>query len=139
MTLRKLQPSNESEGGRMDKFYLLVTATRKRVKGSKLRQTPKRATRITRVAKCRFDKDAIYDGVKTGRWFRIEIYDSPFRGMLDDVFVGLSSDPGIRAAEALAERMVSGLSLASGVKWEANCGPIDAEDAALLRIELEVA
>jgi hypothetical protein len=122
----------------MDKFYLLVTATRKRVKGSKLRQTPKRATRITRVAKCRFDKDAIYDGVKTGRWFRIEIYDSPFRGMLDDVFVGLSSDPGIRAAEALAERMVSGLSLASGVKWEASCGPIDAEDAALLRIELEV-
>jgi hypothetical protein len=122
----------------MDKFYLLVTATRKRVKGSKLRQTPKRATRITRVAKCRFDKDAIYDGVKTGRWFRIEIYDSPFRGMLGDVFVGLSSDPGIRAAEALAERMVSGLSLASGVKWEANCGPIDAEDAALLRIELEV-
>jgi hypothetical protein len=122
----------------MDEFYLLVTATRKRVKGSKLRQTPKRATRITRVAKCRFDKDAIYDGVKTGRWFRIEIYDSPFRGMLDDVFVGLSSDPGIRAAEALAERMVSGLLLASGVKWEANCGPIDAEDAALLRIELEV-
>jgi hypothetical protein len=122
----------------MDSFYLLVAATRKRVKGSKLRQTPKRATRITRVAKCRFDKDAIYDGVKTGRWFRIEIYDSPFRGMLDDVFVGLSSDPGIRAAEALAERMVSGLSLASGVKWEASCGPIDAEDAALLRIELEV-
>jgi hypothetical protein len=122
----------------MDEFYLLVTATRKRVKGSKLRQTPKRATRITRVAKCRFDKDAIYDGVKTGRWFRIEIYDSPFRGMLGDVFVGLSSDPGIRAAEALAERMVSGLGLASGVKWEASCGPIDAEDAALLRIELEV-
>ena len=122
----------------MDEFYLLVTATRKRVKGSKLRQTPKRATRITRVAKCRFDKDAIYDGVKTGRWFRLHIYDSPFRGMLNDVFVGLSSDPGIRAAEALAERMVSGLSLASGVKWEANCGPIDAEDAALLRIELEV-
>ena len=140
MTLRKLQPSNESEGGLMDSFYLLVAATRKRVKGSKLRQTPKRATRITRVAKCTFDKDAIYDGVKTGRWFRIEIYDSPFRGMptLDDVFVGLSSDPGIRAAEALAERMVSGLGLASGVKWEANCGPIDAEDAALLRIELEV-
>ena len=122
----------------MDEFYLLVTATRKRFKGSKLRQTPKRATRITRVAKCRFDKDAVYDGVKTGRWYRIEIYDSPFRGMFDAVFVGLSSDPGIRAAEALAERMVSGLGLASGVKWEASCGPIDAEDAALLRIELEV-
>jgi hypothetical protein len=58
--------------------------------------------------------------------------------MFDAVFVGLSSDPGIRAAEALAERMVSGLSMASGVKWDANCGPIDAEDAALLRIELEV-
>jgi len=124
----------------MDEFYLLVTAWHEWGKGSKLRQTPKRKTRITRVAKCRFDKDAVYDGVKTGRWFRLEIYDSPFRGMptLDDVFVGLSSDPGIRAAEALAERMVSGLSLASGVKWEANCGPIDAEDAALLRIELEV-
>jgi hypothetical protein len=123
----------------MDEFYLLVTATRKRVKGSKLRQTPKRATRITRVAKCRFDHDAVaVGGLLAGRWYKIEIYDSPFRGMLDAVFVGLSSDPGIRAAEALAERMVSGLSLASGVKWEANCGPIDAEDAALLRIELEV-
>ena len=122
----------------MDEFYFLVSATRKRVKGSKLRQTLKRATRITRVAKCRFDKDAVYDGAKTGRWFRIEIYDNPFRGMFDAVFVGLSSDPGIRAAEALAERMVSGLSMASGVKWDANCGPIDAEDAALLRIELEV-
>ena len=122
----------------MDEFYLLVTAWHEWGKGSKLRQTPKRKTRITRVAKCRFDKDAVYDGVKTGRWFRLEIYDSPFRGMFDAVFVGLDSDPGIRAAEALAERMVSGLSLASGVKWEANCGPIDAEDAALLRIELEV-
>jgi hypothetical protein len=51
----------------------------------------------------------------------------------------LSSDPGVRAAEALAERMISGLSMGSGVKWEIdNCGPIDAEDAALLRIELEV-
>jgi hypothetical protein len=112
----------------MDSFYLLVVARR-------LNGDP---DTMSRVAKCVFDKDAVYEGIKTGRWFRIEIYDSPFRGMLDDVFVGLSSDPGIRAAEALAERMVSGLSLASGVKWEANCGPIDAEDAALLRIELEV-
>jgi hypothetical protein len=112
----------------MDEFYLLVLARKQRDKGSKL----------SRVAKCRLDKDAIYDGVKTGRWYKIEIYDSPFRGMLDAVFVGVSSDPGIRAAEALAERMISGLGLASGVKWEASCGPIDAEDAALLRIELEV-
>ena len=122
----------------MDEFYLLVTATRKRVKGSKLRQTPKRATRITRVAKCRFDKDATAGSLVIGRWYNLHIYDSPFRGMLDAVFVGVSSDPGIRAAEALAERMVSGLSLASGVKWEASCGPIDAEDAALLRVESEV-
>ena len=122
----------------MDEFYLLVTATRKRVKGSKLRQTPKNATRITRVAKCSFDKYATAGSLIIGRWFKIEIYDSPFRGMLDAVFVGLDTDPGIRAAVALSERMVSGLSLASGVKWEANCGPIDAEDAALLQKELKV-
>jgi hypothetical protein len=122
----------------MDEFYLLVTATRKRLKGSKLRQTPKRATRMTRVAKCTFDRYSAPNGVVAGRWYSLHIYDSPFRGMLDAVFVGVSSDPGIRAAEALAERMVSGLSLASGAKWEADCGPIDAEDAALLRIELEV-
>ncbi len=122
----------------MDEFYLLVTATRKRFKGSKLRQTPKRATRITRVAKCSFDHYSAPNGVVAGRWYNLHIYDSPFRGMLDAVFVGVSSDPGIRAAEALAERMVSGLSLASGVKWEASCGPIDAEDAALLRVESEV-
>jgi hypothetical protein len=74
-----------------------------------------------------------------GRWWKIEVFDNPIAHMLDLVFVGVSSDPGVRAAEALSERMVSGLSLASGVKWEIdNCGPIDAEDAALLRIELEV-
>jgi len=128
----------------MDEFYLLVTARRKQRKRTKapngrwLRQKPKDRTRITRVAKCTLDKVSVYGGVITGQWYKIHIYDSPFRGMLDAVFVGLDSDPGIRAAEALAERMVSGLGLASGVKWEANCGPIDAEDAALLRIELEV-
>ena len=128
----------------MDEFYLLVTARRKQRKRAKasngrwLRQKPKDRTRITRVAKCTLDKVSVYGGVITGQWYKIEIYDSPFRGMLDLVFVGVSSDPGVRAAEALAERMVSGLGLASGVKWEANCGPIDAEDAALLRIELEV-
>ena len=112
----------------MDEFYLLVLARKQRDKGSKL----------SRVAKCTLDQEAVYDGVKTGYWYGIEVFDNPFPCMLRLVFVGLSSDPGIRAAEALAERMVSGLSLASGVKWEANCGPIDAEDAALLRIELEV-
>jgi hypothetical protein len=112
----------------MDEFYLLVLARKVNDKGSKL----------SRVAKCSFDHDAEYGGTKTGYWYKIEVFDNPFPYMLRLVFVGLSSDPGIRAAEALAERMVSGLSLASGVKWEASCGPIDAEDAALLRIELEV-
>jgi hypothetical protein len=112
----------------MDEFYLIVLARKVNDKGSKL----------SRVAKCRFDKDAIYDGVKTGQWFKIEIYDSPFRGMLDAVFVGLDTDPCWRTSQARAERMVSGLSLASGVKWEAQCGPIDADDAALLRVKLEV-
>jgi len=122
----------------MDSFYLLVTATRKQAKGSKLRRTPKDATRITRVAKCTLDKVSVYGGVITGQWYKIEIYESPFRGMLDAVFVGIDTDPCWRTSQALEEQMVSGLSLASGEKWEANCGPIDAEDAALLRIELEV-
>ena len=112
----------------MDEFYLIVLARKVNDKSSKL----------SRVAKCTFDHYSTPGGVVAGRWYSLHIYDSPFRGMLDAVFVGVSSDPGIRAADALAERMVSGLSLASGVKWEANCGPIDAEDAALLRIELEV-
>jgi hypothetical protein len=112
----------------MDEFYLLVLARKQRDKGSKL----------SRVAKCSFDHDAEYGGTKTGYWYKIEVFDNPFPYMLKLVFVGLSSDPGVRASEELAHRMVSSLSMASGVKWEANCGPIDAEDAALLRIELEV-
>ena len=112
----------------MDEFYLIVLARKVNDKSSKL----------SRVAKCSFDHYSKPNGVVAGKWYRLEIFDSPFAHMLDLVFVGLSSDPGVRAAEALAERMVSGLSLASDVKWESNCGPIDAEDAALLRIELEV-
>jgi hypothetical protein len=113
----------------MDSFYLIVLARKTRDKSSKL----------SRVAKCSFDKCSFADdGSTVGRWFKIEIYDSPFRGMLDAVFVGMHSDPGIRTSQALAERMVSGLSLASGVKWEASCGPIDADDAVQIRIELEV-
>jgi hypothetical protein len=112
----------------MDEFYLLVSARKTRDKSSKL----------SRVAKCSFRYDCSDDGFIVGRWWKIEVFDNPIAHMMDLVFVGMQSDPGIRAAEALAERMVSGLSLASGVKWECNCGPIDAEDAALLRIELEV-
>ena len=112
----------------MDEFYLIVLA----------RKTNDKSSKLSRVAKCTFDHYSAPDGVVAGRWYNLHIYDSPFQGMLDAVFVGLDTDPCWRASQALEERMVSGLSLASGVKWEANCGPIDAEDAALLRIELEV-
>jgi hypothetical protein len=112
----------------MNEFYLIVLARKVNDKSSKL----------SRVAKCSFRYDCSEDGFIVGRWWKIEVFDNPITHMMDLIFVGLDSDPGIRAAEALAERMVSGLGLASGVKWEASCGPIDAEDAALLRIELEV-
>ena len=113
----------------MDEFYLLVTARR-------LILDP---DTMTRVAKCVFDKDAVYDGIKTGRWYRVEIFDNPFPHDFDLVFVGLSSDPGIRGAETLGERFETSLNRASKHRWKVdNCGPIDAEDAALLRIELEV-
>jgi len=111
----------------MDEFYLIVLA----------RKTSDKSSKLSRVAKCTFDHYSAPSGVVAGRWYRLEIFENPFAHMLDLVFVGVSSDPGIRAADALAERMVSGLSLASGVKWECNCGPIDADDAAALRIELE--
>jgi hypothetical protein len=111
----------------MDEFYLLVVA--RRLNGD--------LDTMTRVAKCVFDKDAVYKGVQTGRWYRLEIFDDPFPKDLDSVFVGLSSDPGVRGAETLGERFETSLNRASKHRWEANCGPIDAEDAALLRIELE--
>ncbi len=113
----------------MDSFYLLVTARR-------LNGNP---DTMSRVAKCVFDKDAVYEGVKTGRWYRLEVFDNPFPRHFDLVFVGLSSDPGIRAAQSLEYRFDRGLNRASKHRWKVDhCGPIDAEDAALLRIELTV-
>jgi hypothetical protein len=118
----------------MDEFYLIVLARKVNDKGSKL----------SRVAKCTFDQPSSVAsvagsaGVGDAAWWKIEVFDNPVPSMMDIFFVSPKVDPGVRAAEVLAERMVSGLSMASGVKWEANCGPIDAEDAALLRIELEV-
>jgi hypothetical protein len=113
----------------MDEFYLLVVARR-------LNGDP---DTVTRVAKCVFDHDAEYCGVKTGRWYRLEVFDTPFPKDLDSVFVGLSSDPGIRAAKTLEDRFEASLNRASKSRWRVdNCGPVDAEDAALLRIELEV-
>ena len=113
----------------MDPIHLLALCRKTRDKGSKL----------TRIAKCTFDHDAKHGRRKIGEWWKIEIYDNPLPSMMDLVFIGLSSDPGIRCSGALAERLESGLSLASGVKWDVEgVGPIDAEDAALVRIELEV-
>ena len=113
----------------MQPIYLLAIARKTRDKTSKL----------TRIAKCIFDHNATAGTLKIGEWWRIEIYDNPLPALMDLVFIGLSTDPGIRCSQALAERLVSGLSLASGVRWEREaCGPIDADDAVSLRIELEV-
>ena len=113
----------------MQPIYLLAIVRKRRDKTSKL----------TRIAKCSYDHEAKAGTLKIGEWWKLEIYDSPLPAMMDLVFIGLSTDPGIRCSGALAERLVSGLSLASGVRWEAEgVGPIDSEDAALVRIELEV-
>ena len=113
----------------MDPIYLLAIVRKTRDKTSKL----------TRIAKCSFDHEAKAGTLRIGEWWKLEIYDNPLPALMDLVFIGLSSDPGIRCSGALAERLVSGLSLASGQKWEVEaCGPIDADDAVSLRIELEV-
>ena len=91
---------------------------------------------MKRIAKCSYDQPSSVPGAA---WWVLEVFDNPIPSMLDQVFVGRDMDPGIRCSGALAERLESGLSLASGVKWEVEgVGPIDSEDAALVRIELEV-
>ena len=110
----------------MDPIYLLAIVRKTRDKSSKL----------TRIAKCSYDQPSSVAGAA---WWVLEVFDNPIPSMLDQVFIGRDIDPGIRCSGALAERLVSGLSLASGQKWEVEaCGPIDSEDAALVRIELEV-
>ena len=122
----------------MDPIYLLAIVRKTRDKTSK-RKRRNSSSKMTRIAKCCFDHEAKAGALKIGEWWRLEIYDNPLPAMMDLVFIGLSSDPGIRCSGALAERLESGLSLASGVKWEVEgVGPIDSEDAALVRIELEV-
>ena len=113
----------------MQPIYLLAIVRKTRDKSSKL----------TRIAKCSYDHEAKAGTLRIGEWWKLEIYDNPLPSMVDLVFIGLSSDPGIRCSEALADRLESGLSLASGVKWEEEVyEPIDADHAALVRIELEV-
>ena len=110
----------------MDSIYLLAIVRKRRDKGSKM----------TRIAKCSFDQPSSVAGAA---WWVLEVFDNPIPSMLDQVFIGRDMDPGIRCSGALADRLVSGLSLASGVKWEVEgVGPIDADDAVSLRIELEV-
>ena len=110
----------------MDPIYLLAIVRKTRDKSSKL----------TRIAKCSFDQPSSVAGAA---WWVLEVFDNPIPSMLDQVFIGRDIDPGIRCSGALADRLVSGLSLASGVKWEVEgVGPIDADDAVSLRIELGV-
>jgi hypothetical protein len=119
----------------VDEFYLLVTARR-------LNGDP---DTMSRVAKCVFDQPSCVDsgsgsaGVGDAAWWKIEVLDNPSPGMMDIFFAPPKVDPAVRAAEVLAERFVASLNRASRHRWKVdNCGPIDAEDAALLRIELEV-
>ena len=122
----------------MQPIYLLAIVRKRRDKTSK-RKRRNHTSKMTRIAKCSFDHEAKAGALKIGEWWNLEIFDNPLPAMMDLVFIGLSTDPGTRCSEALAERLVSGLSLASGVKWEREaCGPIDADDAVSLRIELEV-
>ena len=110
----------------MQPIYLLAIVRKRRDKSSKL----------TRIAKCSCDQPS---SVPDLAWWVLEVFDNPIPSMLDQVFVSRDMDPGIRCSGALAERLESGLSLASGVKREREaCGPIDADDAVSLRIELEV-
>ena len=101
-----------------------------------VRKTRDKTSKLTRIAKCTYDQPSSVAGAA---WWVLELFDNPIPSMLDQVFIGRDIDPGIRCSEALADRLRSGLSLASGVKWEIEVyEPIDADDAVSLRIELEV-
>ena len=101
-----------------------------------VRKTRDKTSKLTRIAKCSYDQPSSVAGAA---WWVLEVFDNPIPSMLDQVFVGRDMDPGIRCSGALAERLESGLSLASGVRWQVEgVGPIEADDAVSLRIELEV-
>ena len=93
---------------------------------------------MKRIAKCSYVSDSIQDERKLGEWWRLEIYDNPLPAMLDLVFIGDGWDLELTAARALDTRLGGGLGRCSSVQWDCHCGPIDSEDAALVRIELEV-
>ena len=112
----------------MDEFYLIVLACKQRNKSSKL----------SRVAKCTFDHYVIIDGKQVGEWWAVSIYDSPMELASNLVCIPRDWDAKLTAARVLGELFATGLNRQSAVIWKADCGPIDAEDATLLRIELEV-
>jgi hypothetical protein len=93
---------------------------------------------LTRIAKCTYVADSIQDEQKLGEWWRLEVFDNPLPAMLDLVFIGLDWDRGTTAARALDTRLGGGLGRCSSVQWECDCGPIDADDAVLVRVELAV-
>ena len=93
---------------------------------------------MKRIAKCTYVSDSIQDGRKLGEWWRLEVFDNPLEAMLDLVFIGLDWDRELTAARALDTRLGGGLGRCSLVQWDCHCGAIDLEDAALVRIELEV-
>jgi hypothetical protein len=111
----------------MDEFYLIVLARKANDKSSKL----------SRVAKCAFDRYVIIGGKQVGEWWAINIYDSPVELISNLICIPLGWDVEMTAARVLDEFFSASMNRQSVVKWEANCGPIDAEDAMLLRIELE--
>lgn len=113
----------------MNPIYLLAIVRKRRDHDSKM----------TRIAKCSFDQNAKHGRQKIGEFWRLDVYQNPVPSMLEGVFIGHRIDPGVRAAEVLAYRLESGLSLASGVRWEEEVHePIDADYAVSKRIELEV-
>jgi hypothetical protein len=112
----------------MDEFYLLVTARR-------LNGDP---DTMSRVAKCVFDHYVIIDGKQVGEWWAVSIYDSPIELVSNLVCIPRDWDVRLTAARVLNELFATAINTESASKWEANCGPIDAEDAVQLRIELEI-
>lgn len=93
---------------------------------------------LTRIAKCEYSHNVIHDGQKLGEWWRLEVFDNPLPAMLDTVFIGIDWDREITAARALDTRLGGGLGRCSEVQWDCHCEPIEADDAALVRIDLEV-
>ena len=93
---------------------------------------------LTRIAKCIYVSESIQDGRKLGEWWRLEVFENPLPAMLDTLFIGDGWDRELTAARALGMRLAGGLGRCSAVQWDCHCGPIDADDAVSLRIELEV-